>query len=61
MNEQITRDGSLSTSAMLQMPQQTPPIDRRAATPGRADNDTPGVEAAAWWEPLVSAASQLLR
>ncbi|MGW9597660.1 hypothetical protein ACWHLZ_46295 [Streptomyces chartreusis] len=45
MNDQITRDGTLPTSAMLQMPQQTPPIDRMAATPGHADSNTPGVEA----------------
>ncbi|WCE02524.1 hypothetical protein PGH47_43045 (plasmid) [Streptomyces sp. HUAS 31] len=45
MNEQITRDGPRSTSAMLQMPQQAPPIDRTAATPGRADGNAPGVEA----------------
>ncbi|MGW9597659.1 hypothetical protein ACWHLZ_46290 [Streptomyces chartreusis] len=45
MNDQITRDGTLPTSAMLQMPQQTPPIDRMAAAPGHADGNTPGVEA----------------
>ncbi|MGW9597661.1 hypothetical protein ACWHLZ_46300 [Streptomyces chartreusis] len=53
MIDQITRDGTLPTSAVLQMPQQTPPIDRMAATPGHADSNTPGVEANMlypWWD-----------
>ncbi|MGW2086278.1 hypothetical protein [Streptomyces sp. NPDC001880] len=45
MNEQITRDEVQSATAMPQMPQQTPPIDRTAAMPAGADSDTPGVEA----------------
>ncbi|MGW2086279.1 hypothetical protein [Streptomyces sp. NPDC001880] len=45
MNEQITRDEVQPTSAMPQMPQQTPPIDRTAAMPAGADSDTPGIEA----------------
>ncbi|MFE2023228.1 hypothetical protein ACFW9O_34935 [Streptomyces sp. NPDC059499] len=32
-------------SAMLQMPQLAPPVDRTAAVPAGADGDTPGVEA----------------
>ncbi|MGW1374419.1 hypothetical protein ACWD6P_09085 [Streptomyces sp. NPDC002446] len=44
MNEQTIRDEVQPTSAVLQMPQQTPPIDRTAAMPAGADSDTPGVE-----------------
>ncbi|MGW1374420.1 hypothetical protein ACWD6P_09090 [Streptomyces sp. NPDC002446] len=45
MNEQIMQDEVQPASAVLQMPQQTPPIDRTAAIPAGADSDTPGVEA----------------
>ncbi|WP_329583255.1 hypothetical protein [Streptomyces sp. NBC_01361] len=46
MNELTQHDEVEPASAMLQMPQQNPPIDRTAAVTANADTDAPGVEAA---------------
>ncbi|WP_318218777.1 hypothetical protein [Streptomyces sp. SCL15-6] len=45
MTELNMRDEVQPASAMLQMPQQTPPIDRTAAVSANAEPDAPGVEA----------------
>jgi hypothetical protein len=46
MNELTQHDEVQPASAMLQMPQQNPPIDRTAAVSANTDPDAPGVEAA---------------
>ncbi|MFE5197967.1 hypothetical protein ACFQ93_30225 [Streptomyces sp. NPDC056601] len=45
MNELNMRDEVQSASAVLEMPQQSPPIDRTAAVAANADTDAAGVEA----------------
>ncbi|MFH9819021.1 hypothetical protein [Streptomyces sp. NPDC017230] len=44
MSEQTPHGWQPATSVM-QLPQQTPPIDRTAAMPGSTGDGTPGVEA----------------
>ncbi|MER6168025.1 hypothetical protein [Streptomyces violaceorubidus] len=46
MNELTQHDEVQPVSAMLQMPQQNPPIDRTAAVSANTDPAAPGVEAA---------------
>ncbi|MFE5197966.1 hypothetical protein ACFQ93_30220 [Streptomyces sp. NPDC056601] len=46
MNELTQQDEVQPASAVLEMPQQSPPIDRTAAVAANADTDAPGVEAA---------------
>ncbi|WP_329583258.1 hypothetical protein [Streptomyces sp. NBC_01361] len=58
MNELIMRDEVEPASAMLQMPQQNPPIDRTAAVAAHADTDAPGVEADFF--PLLAGLASLL-
>jgi hypothetical protein len=50
MNELTQYDEVQPASAALQMPQQTPPVDRTAAVSANADPDAPGVEAASLFD-----------
>ncbi|MGY3677077.1 hypothetical protein [Streptomyces sp. TE33382] len=45
MNEPTLRDEFRPVSAALQMPRQTPPVDRTAFRTGTANSDASGVEA----------------
>ncbi|WP_318218778.1 hypothetical protein [Streptomyces sp. SCL15-6] len=54
MNELTQHDEVQPASAALQMPQQTPPVDRTAAVSANADPDAPGVEAANVFDILKS-------
>ncbi|MEV5817215.1 hypothetical protein [Streptomyces mutabilis] len=58
MYELNMRDEVQPASAMLQMPQQNPPIDRTAAVSANTDPDAPGVEAD--FIPLLAGLASLL-
>lgn len=44
MRDHTTPHQTQPASATLQMPQQTPPIDRTTTTPTNTDPDNPGIE-----------------
>ncbi|MGY3677079.1 hypothetical protein [Streptomyces sp. TE33382] len=53
MNEPTKRDEFRPAFAALQMPQQTPPVDRVASRPGATDGDASGVEASGFLDDML--------
>ncbi|MGY3677078.1 hypothetical protein [Streptomyces sp. TE33382] len=60
MNQPTMRDEFRPVSAALQMPQQTPPVDRAAFRTGTADSDASGVEASGLLELAIEGIGKLL-